>query len=323
MQKSVNQERWKFIGGSDVPIIMELSPFKSRFNLLLEKAQYKEDEFTGNVFTEYGNRMEGKIRDFINQNCIPIDCQPLTEGKHIKAIPKAWGNPMSKQMKIRAHTDGENDDCILEIKTTSQIHHELIDYRIYVVQLLFYMMITGKKRGLLAVYKRADDLSEEFDEKALQLFPLEIEEFTDECANIIKAISRFLEDLEKVKSNPFITEEELLPHDLTEISNRIIAFEQQLSMMKETEKKIKAEKERLKIAMETAGIPHIETSNGYKLTLIPDSPETVVKVSKFNEEKFKADHPDLHDEYTEIKNELKAGKKGYVRITAPKEATNG
>ena len=320
MQNSVNQERWKYLGGSDVPILMELSPFKSRFNLLLEKAQYKEDEFSGNVFTEYGNKMEGKIRDFINANCIPLDCQPLKEGKHIKAIPKAWGKAMSKQLKIRAHTDGENENCILEIKTTSQIHKELSDYRIYIVQLLFYMMVTGKEQGLLAVYRRDDDLSEEMDESKLQLFPIHLEDFSDECALIIQSISRFLEDLEKVKSNPFITEEELLPHDLAELSNKIIAFEQQLSMMKEIEKKYKEQKERLKLAMEKAHIPHVETSNGYKLTLIPDSEETVEKITKFNEEKFKADHPDLYQEYTETKNQMKAGKKGYVRITAPKQA---
>lgn len=320
MQNSVNQERWKYLGGSDVPILMELSPFKSRFNLLLEKAQYKEDDFTGNVFTEYGNKMEGKIRDFINANCIPMDCQPLKEGKHIKAIPKAWGKAMSKQLKIRAHTDGENENCILEIKTTSQIHKELSNYRIYIVQLLFYMMVTGKEQGLLAVYRRDDDLSEEMDESKLQLFPIHLEDFSDECALIIQSISRFLEDLEKVKSNPFITEEELLPHDLAELSNKIIAFEQQLSMMKEIEKKCKEQKERLKLAMEKAHIPHVETANGYKLTLIPDTEESVEKITKFNEEKFKADHPDLYQEYTETKNQMKAGKKGYVRITAPKEA---
>ena len=66
MQESVKQDREKFIGGSDIPIIMELSPFKSRFDLLLEKAGYKKNDFDGNVFTEYGNKMESKIRDHIN-----------------------------------------------------------------------------------------------------------------------------------------------------------------------------------------------------------------------------------------------------------------
>ena len=319
MQESVNQDRWKYLGGSDIPIIMEISPFKSRYDLLLEKAQYKEDEFSGNVFTEYGNTMESKIRDFINENCIPEKLKPFAEGKHIKAMPKAWGKAMSKQMKIRAHTDGENEEAILEIKTTSQIHEELSGYRIYMVQLLFYMMVTGKQRGLLAVYNRPDDLSEEFDENLLQLFPIELEDFADECKNIIESISRFMEDLEKVKSNPFITEEELLPAEIPDITSRIIAFEQQLSMMKKMEEKIKREKERLKDAMQASGIKSWQTENGYKIILIPDSDDLPVQVTSFNEDRFKADHPELHSKYMETRNELKKGKKGYVKITAPKE----
>ena len=322
MQDSVNKERWKYLGGSDVPIIMELSPFKTRFDLLLEKAQYKDNDFEGNIFTDYGNKMEANIRDYINKNVLPIDCQPFKEGKTTKAIPKAWGKAMSKQMKIRAHTDGENDDCILEIKTTSVVHEELLDYRIYVVQLLFYMMVCGKKKGLLAVYDRPDDLSLEFDASRLQMFPIHFEDFGDECSNIISSISRFLEDLEKVKSNPFITEEELLPAEIPELTSRIIAFEQQLSLMKEVEKKIKREKERLKDAMQASGIYHWETAKGYKLTLIPDSEEKVKKETFFNAERFMKENPELWEKYMEEKNVLIPSKKGYVRITAPKEAKN-
>ena len=51
MQASVKQDRDKFIGGSDIPIIMELSPFKSRYDLLLEKAGLKDDTFSGNIYT--------------------------------------------------------------------------------------------------------------------------------------------------------------------------------------------------------------------------------------------------------------------------------
>ena len=33
MQETVNKDREKYIGGSDIPIIMNLSPFKRRFDL--------------------------------------------------------------------------------------------------------------------------------------------------------------------------------------------------------------------------------------------------------------------------------------------------
>ena len=314
MQESVKQDREKFIGGSDIPIIMELSPFKSRFDLLLEKAGYKKNDFEGNVFTEYGNKMESKIRDYIN---LTHQCD-YCEGKHIEEIPAEW-DVTPNGMSIRCHTDGENDVSILEIKTTSQLYDNVDDYELYLVQLLFYMMMTGKRFGMLAVYKRPDDMSEDFDVENLQLFNITMDNHTELVNNIVNAVIRFLDDLQKVKSNPFITEEELLPADVTEIASRIVAFEQQLSRMKELEKKVKSEKDRLKTAMETAGVKKWETPNGYKITLIPDTDDTVVTEESFNAERFMAEHPEIVEQYMETKNVIKKGKKGYVRITSPKE----
>ena len=250
MQSTVSKDREKYIGGSDIPIIMELSPFKSRYDLLLEKAGLKENEFTGNVFTEYGNIMEGKIRDYINSQR-DADMQ-YKEGKHICKIPDEWTKNKAG-MKIRCHTDGECDLSILEVKTTSQIHDDLDDYKIYIVQLLFYMIIKNKKFGKLAVYERPDDKSEELNIELLHEYDLNINAYQPLVCEIKKAVVRFLDDLQKVKSNPFITEEELLPAEIPDIASRIVAFEQQISMMKEVEKKVKAEMERLKNAMENAG----------------------------------------------------------------------
>ena len=316
MQESVSKDREKFIGGSDIPIIMEISPFKSRFDLLLEKAGYKKNDFEGNVFTEYGNTMESKIREWLNED---LDAK-FVEGKHIMDIPNGW-QEHDNGMKIRCHTDGENDalDTILEIKTTSQVFDSLDDYQIYLVQILFYMYMTEKHFGILAVYKRPDDMSEEFDEKNLQLWHIDIVDHKDLIVEIKKAVARFLDDLQKVKSNPFITEEELLPADIPEITKRIIAFEQQISRMKELEKKIKSEKARLKTAMETAGVKKWETPNGTKITLVADTEDKAVKEPFFNAERFMAEHPELVEQYTETKDVIKKGKKGFVRITAPKE----
>ena len=323
MQESVKQEREKFIGGSDIPIIMELSPFKSRFDLLLEKAGYKKNDFEGNVFTEYGNKMESKIRDSINElrKTSRANIKPFVEGKHISDFPAhIVGQVNPNGMLVRCHTDGESDDAILEIKTTSQTYDNVDDYEIYLVQLLFYMLMTGKEFGLLAVYKRPDDMSEAFNPDNLHIFNISMADYTDLVNRIENAVIRFLDDLQKVKSNPFITEEELLPADVTEIAQRIVAFEQQLSRMKELEKKAKAEKDRLKTAMEKAGVKKWETPNGYKITLIPDADDKAVEETTFNAERFMAEHPELVDQYMETKTVIKKGKTGYVRITSPKEA---
>lgn len=272
MQASVKTDREKYIGGSDIPIIMNLSPFKTRYHLLLEKAGYREDSFEGNIYTEYGNTLEPKIREYINN--ITFGDDPFIEGKHVR---EASGDEI---IGVRIHTDGENKDTILEIKTTSQIYDDIRDYKLYLVQLLYYMVNTDKKSGLLAVYDRPEDLSEEFNPERLQLFNIDRDNYKDLIEDIGNALESFIEDLKKVKENPFITEEELLPAEISEITKRILAFEDQIRYFKEIEEKIKTEKTRLKKAMEAASVKAWKTPSGYTITLIPDGVEITAPKSK-------------------------------------------
>ena len=296
--QAVTIDRDKYIGGSDIPIIMGISPFKKRFDLLLEKAGLKEDDFDGNEYTEYGNILEPKIREYVNKT---FDKEYI-EGKHING-------------DIRVHTDGEDKDSILEIKTTSQIHKKLDDYKVYLVQLLFYMQETKKSFGYLAVYERREDFNEEFDSNRLHTYRLDIEDYKELLEQINKAVDQFRIDLAKVKENPFITEEELLPVDLTELSNKVVALENQLAEMKKIEAQAKDLKTQLKAAMENNNIKKWETPNGVKITLVADGEDKIVR--KFNEKLFKDNNLDLWDEYNE--EVVQKGKNGYVKITLPKE----
>ena len=322
MQESVKQDRERYLGGSDIPIIMNLSPFKTRFNLLLEKAGYKEDTFEGNVYTEYGNTMEPKIREYINSEVLKPKSNPFLEGKHVREATE------DEVIGVRLHTDGErtttNGDIeVLEIKTTSNIYDSVDEYKIYLVQLLFYMVNLGAPYGRLAVYERPEDLDEEFKPERLHLYAVELKEYEDLVEDLVeeirKAIDLFLKDLAKVKANPFITEEELLPTEIPDITARILALESQLEQMKETEKKIKADKERLKAAMVAASVKSWTTPNGYKITLIPDGEDSTKKV--FNEDKYKTEHPKEYANYLEDK--IVKGKTGYIKITAPKAKKEG
>ena len=296
--QAVTIDRDKYIGGSDIPIIMGISPFKKRFDLLLEKAGLKEDDFTGNEYTEYGNVLEPKIREYINTT---YD-KEFVEGKHYNG-------------DIRIHTDGEDKDCILEIKTTSQIHENVDDYKVYLVQLLFYMQETKRKIGYLAVYERPSNFDENFDKDRLKVYGIYIGDYQDLLEQINKAVDQFRIDLAKVKENPLLSEEDLLPVDLTELSNKVVALENQLAEMKKIEAQLKDLKAQLKAAMEKSGTKTWETPNGTKITLVSDSEDKVVK--KFNEKLFKDNNLDLWDEYSE--EVIQKGKLGYVKITLPKE----
>ena len=190
MQDSVNQDRDKYIGGSDIPIILDMSPYTTRDQLLRLKAKLETDESSDNPYTLYGEVMEEKIRGYINT--LPeFESDPFVEGKHIEE-----GDPIG----FRCHTDGENDSTILEIKTTSNIDKNL---EIYKVQLCFYMLRTERQNGILACYLRPSDFNETFDKDRLTIIKFTLDDFVisglvDKINNGIKL---FIEDLKKLKAS--------------------------------------------------------------------------------------------------------------------------
>lgn len=299
MQESVKQDREKYIGGSDIPVIMNISPFKTRFNLLLEKAGLKKDTFEGNEYTRYGEALEPKIRDYINEN---LDIK-FIEGKHVREALE------ESPIGIRCHTDGErlNNNCfeILEIKTTSKVYDKLEDYKLYLVQLLFYMINTSARYGRLAVYERPEDLSEDFDPERLQVWAIDIGDYINLVDEIKRAVALFIEDLKKVLDNPFITEEDLLPCEIPDIVTKIVNLEYQLEY----------EKARLKEAMIASGRKSLSTVGGYKVSYVEGTSDSIKP--KFNEKSFKEHNPELYAKYLEDK--LTKGREGYIKITKPEE----
>ena len=281
----------------DIPIILGISPYKTRYELLLEKAGLKEDDFEGNEYTEYGNTLEPKIREYINKEYK----MNFIEGKHIID-------------DIRCHTDGEDGNNVLEVKTTSQVHEKVDDYKIYLVQLLFYMQYTKKNNGWLAVYERPEDFNEEFDKNRLNVYSVFKEEYEDLLEQINQSVNQFRIDLQKLKENPFLTEEELMPVDLTSISNKIIMLEERLQEYKKIEQEQKELKEKLKEMMKEKNVKKWETPSGVKITLVEDGEDKLVR--KFNEKLFKDNNLDLWEEYSE--EVVQKGKSGYVKITLPK-----
>ena len=304
MQKSVKEDRQKWIGGSDIPVIMGISPFQTRYDLLLYKAGIKENEFEGNEYTEYGNIMEEKIRNYIN-NQYGVSGVHYEEGKH-----------EYEDMGIRIHTDGEDTNEILEIKTTSQIHDDIDDYKIYLVQILFYMICEKKQYGMLAVYHRTDDFNEEFDKERLQIFNFSISQYEDLCNEIMEAVDQFMLDIEKLKENPLLSEEDLLPTPIVELSNQIVKLEEQLMGFKEIEKQQKELKTKLYEQMESYGIKNWRTPNGTLITKVAETPDKMEM--QFNEDKFKEEQPIVYASYCEEK--IKKGRAGGIRITLAKKS---
>lgn len=171
---------------------MGISPFKSRFDLLLEKAQLVECPFVSNEYVDYGNLMEEKIRDYIN-----------------KTYNTNYIEERFYEVPYRCHLDGFNGQQVLEIKTTSKVAKKVETYKLYLVQLLVYMKVAKVDKGLLAVYKRPKDFNTEFNKEYLQTFEIDINDYQDLLNEIDIAVKKFLIDLDKVKNNPLIEEWEL------------------------------------------------------------------------------------------------------------------
>lgn len=298
-EDSVIKDRSKYVGGSDLPIIMGISPFKTRYDLLLEKAGLKENNFEGNCYTDFGDKLEPKIRDYINETLYSK-------------------NPFAPDCKIvgnfRGNCDGVNNIAILEIKTTSQIKEKVNDYKTYLVQLLKYMEVFEKEVGVLAVYARPEDFNEEFDSKRLQIMIINKDSYTNLLEDINTAIKNFLIDLEKIKENPFATEQDLIPNDIMTTVNKILKLEKDFIEAKAKVKEYEEEQKKLKNQMEQFGIKKWETPNHIKFTVVDGTPDSEVQV--FDEEKFKEENKELYIKY--LINKIKKGRKSSLRITFPK-----
>lgn len=294
----VTIDRDKYIGGSDVPIIMGLSPFKTRWQLLCEKSGKEENTFSGNQYTEYGHIMEPKIRDYINGELMAN----FEEGEIIDG-------------DLRYHDDGFDGkiSAVLEIKTTSQIHDSIEEYKHYVVQLMLGMAMRGAEKGYLAVYERPEDFSEEFDPRRLTLTMVQTD--PELIAEIFDAINNFRADLETLRENPFLDEQDLLPKDVAQYADKIAVIEKELKRIKDMESEAKELKKNLLAAMESRGIKSWTTPNGTKVTYVAGTEGSVKKV--IDTEKLLAEHPECSKYEVE---KVVSGKSPYLKITPKKVA---
>lgn len=297
--QDVRKDRDKYIGGSDVPIILGISPFKTRWQLLQEKAKVIENTFDGNEYTEYGDIMEPKIRDYVN------DFMGLNfvEDKTISRF-------------YRYHADGHDKDknYILEIKTTSDIGKDVHHYKKYIVQMLLGMRLNGSKLGVLAVYEREDKDGEfiyEFDRNRLHIYFIRMNQYEKLADKVFTECERFWADRERLIKYPELTEEAFLPFELVALADACERVETQLVEMKRIEEESKKYKQRLKDAMQHYGVKKWTTNNGVKITLIEDGEDTVKKV--FDDKKLKKEEPEIYEKYL-VEKTVK-GRAGYVRIT--------
>lgn len=296
----VTKDRDKYLGGSDIPAVLGISKFTTRWQLLLQKAGLEERNFSGNRFTEYGHIIEPQIRDYIN----------LIYQTNYVPNRTIIGD-------LRYHADGFNGDKVLEIKSTSEIYSSVDSYKVYLVQLLKGMEMNGVKEGILAVYERPENLDRNFDPTRLQIFEISLENYQNLLNHINREIDKFRADLARLKENPLLSEQDFLPigNGLITLSNKIVQFENQLAAMKDIENQLKEAKKQLYHEMLKANVKSWTSPNGTKITRVDEVPAKTKKVGEFDMESFKRECPATFDRYCRLVEKKTNGKAGFVRIT--------
>lgn len=280
---------------------MGISEFKTRWELLLEKAGLKESDFTGNRYTVYGQQIESKIREYINEKY----------GTNFEPNRVIDGD-------IRCHTDGFNGVTVLEIKSTSHIYETVGEYKIYLVQLVKYMEENKVENGILAVYERPEDFNTEFDPERLQIFEVTMEQLKSLLEEVNAEIDRFRADLQRLKENPLLTEQDFFSNDIVTISNKVLALETRMAEFKSIEDEYKEMKQALFDAMTKHDIKSWETPNGTRITRVDGTAASTQTVTEFDVDTFKAENSALYEMYTKEVTKKSKGRSGYIKITLPK-----
>lgn len=305
----VTKDRYKYIGGSDLAIIMGLSQFKTRWQLLLEKAQIVEPEEVDNEYTQDGHRNEELIRNYYN-SVIFID-DPLEETQ-----------TFSEDNVYRYDADGQNSELVWECKRVGETTFNSINdprdkaCKKYIVQLLKGMEINKKEKGLLTISLRDGEF---YENPELKEFYININDYQDYLKEINECVTIFLEDLNKLRNNPNLQESDFVPAEIQNYAYEIQNIEDRLKIYKKLEKEQEELKTKLYEGMLNAGIKTWTTPNNIKITLVEEIPVSVIEEEKFDEETFKKENEEEYKKYLKKVEKKKSGKKGYVRISIKEE----
>jgi hypothetical protein len=173
------------------------------------------------------------------------------------------------------------------------------------------------EKGILAVYERPEDLSREFDAQRLQVFEIRLEDYRQLLDYVNREIDKFRSDLERLKDNPLLCEQDFLPASpgMIALSNKIMGFEKQLLTMKDIEQQLKEAKRQLYGEMLKHNVKTMSLPNGTKLSRVDEVPAKTKTVTEFDSERFKAENPSLFGKYLNKVEKSTNGRAGYVRIT--------
>ena len=308
--ENVTKNRHKYVGGSDLPALLNISQYKTQFELALEKTRIKSTEFVGNEYTKYGHLMEPLIRDYINS----VYGTKFREDTNV-----------NEELHIRSNCDGidREQNLLLEVKTNNGKKTDLTEYN---VQIQLYLHQFNIDACLLVQYTRPEDFYKgmsfeahntddyfncEFypenvkvikikrDPKIIDFLIKEIDLFWKKC-DWLKEHPEAVEDMYYTCLKLGVYDQNIYVRTLTNIEK----LEAKVAAIKKTEEKLKEEKELLYNIMTVYGFNNIKTD---KVTITKVNPTVM---NSFDSTEFKKDHPDLAAKYMKTSD-----KKGYIKLS--------
>lgn len=291
---NVTEKRTQYVGGSDVPVILGLSKYKTQYELAREKAGIVQPEFISNPYIQFGNKMEPQIREYINT---------------VNSLNFITETFVDKENMIRSNVDGIDleNKILLEIKT----HGANPTEKVYEAQMQLYFHQTGCSYGWLAMYHRPSDFDLEFDREKLVI--KEIERDTGYIEKILDAIETFWIRVEYLKEKPDMTESEYysIGNDVDKLVARVkrfelemLEFEKKTKVLKEQQKEYR---EQLYQKMEENDIKKIDTGDIVITRVLPTTRLSV------DSTRLKKEKPDIYEQYLKestIKGSIRIKEKG-------------
>lgn len=292
--KNVIENRRIFVGGSDVPIILGLSKYKTPYELAKEKTGLVPTVFDSNEYTVYGQVIEPQIRDYIN----------IINETNFKP-----DTVINKERNIRGNCDGADyeESLLLEIKS----HGKNPTMDVYQVQMQLYMNEFNLAAGWLALYERPENFDAEFDPERLKIEVVHRDEVL--INEILQAIELFWHRCEALKQNPEMSEAEFYSITLEEkneiaiVASEVEKFELQIQSYKEIESQYKAMKDKLYQLMMDHKVKSFETDR-CTITLVLPTESTSIDTKRLKEE-----HPRIAKRFEKV-----TPKKGYTKVSMKK-----
>ena len=269
-------ERMNSIGGSDAPILYGLSPYKTAYQLFLEKTgQAEPDNLDGVDVIQWGNILEVVVADEFSRR----------SGLTLHRVNKTLHHP--EHPFLTGHLDRRvvGQPALVEIKTVRALDADAIRPD-HLVQVQHYMAVTGYDRAHLVYLVSGQRLVN---------FTVERDE-----AFIASLIERELEFWQHVSTRtppPPQTVADLrlaFPKDAGQVitaDETIVATVEQLRAATVQRKALEAEEERLQAAILSAMGEASELINGDGKTLATWKQAKPTRT--FDRARFEADHPDL------------------------------